>query len=114
LCASFPPKGSAETPPHEYGEFKFKTFAPKAFRAIRKCCGIEESDYLASLCEASTAATAGAGGAGSNPGSGKKFVLREVATNSKSNSFFFYSHDIRFLVKTISIEVSSQAICRCL
>ena len=110
----FPPEGSIRngTPPHEYGEFKFKTFAPKAFRAIRKCCGIEESNYLASLCDASAAVGAGAGaqeGAGSKPGGGgggnpKKFVLREVSMKSKSNSFFFYSHDVRFLVKTISVR----------
>ena len=47
-------------------------------------------------------------------GGGKKFVLREVASakpkKPKSNAFFFYSHDIRFLVKTVSIEEKRQMI----
>ena len=103
------------TPPHEYGAFKFKTFAPKAFRVIRKACGIVESDYLASLCGVSSDDAEQIGSPqASNPmqqqqaSSRKKFVLREVTTNSKSNSFFFYSHDIRFLVKTISKEEKRQ------
>ena len=37
-----PPAGGAETPAHGYSEFKFKTFAPEAFRVVRKLCGIDE------------------------------------------------------------------------
>jgi len=56
------------------------------FRYVRSLFGIERIDYLSSLCH-STAR-------GENP-------LRLMATPGKSGSLFFFSQDMRFIIKTI-------------
>ena len=72
----FPPSGSPLTPPHPLStQFKFKDYAPKAFHALRERFAIDQADYLRSL-----------GGA---------YEYIEFNSNSKSGSFFFYSHDGR-------------------
>jgi len=82
---TFPPAGSNHlpnpTPPHRLPtSFKFKDYAPKAFRAIRKHFGVDESDYMLSLCG--------------------DFNYIEFLSNSKSGQFFFYSHDGKYMIKT--------------
>lgn len=72
----FPPGGSQLTPPHPLSSaFKFKDYAPRAFHALRERFGIDQGEYLRSL-----------GGA---------YEYVEFNSNSKSGSFFFYSHDGR-------------------
>jgi len=44
----FPPGGSALTPAHRYSEFRFKTYAPIAFRYFRELFGIQPDDFLVS------------------------------------------------------------------
>ena len=73
-------KGSAETPAHGHVDFRFKDYAPLVFRQIRERFGIEAPDYMLSLTS--------------------EYVLVEMFTNSKSGSFFFYSSDFRFILKT--------------
>jgi len=73
-------KGSAETPAHGHYDFRFKDYAPLVFRQIRERFGIEAPDYMLSLTS--------------------EYVLVEMFTNSKSGSFFFYSSDFRFILKT--------------
>lgn len=50
---SFPPEGSSLTPAHHYDEFKFKIYAPIAFRYFRGLFGIQPDDFMVSkiCCE---------------------------------------------------------------
>ena len=73
-------KGSPDTPAHGHQDFRFKDFSPLVFRKIRERFGVMTEDYLLSLTS--------------------EYVLVEMFTNSKSGSFFFYSADYRFILKT--------------
>lgn len=44
----FPPGGSNSTPAHHYTDFKYKTYAPIAFRYFRDLFGIQPDDFLVS------------------------------------------------------------------
>ena len=79
---TFPAKGSKHTPPHGHHDFKFTDYAPRVFSEIRERFGVRTQDYLLSLTS--------------------EYVLVEMFTNSKSGSFFFYSSDYRFILKTCS------------
>jgi len=46
---SFPPEGSSMTPAHHYSEFRFKIYAPIAFRYFRDLFGIQPDDFMVSL-----------------------------------------------------------------
>ena len=72
--------GSADTPAHGNNDFRFREYAPLVFRQIRERFGVMTEDYLLSLTS--------------------EYVLVEMFTNSKSGSFFFYSADYRFILKT--------------
>lgn len=41
--------GSYLTPAHHYGDFRFKTYAPMAFRYFREMFGIRPDDYMVCL-----------------------------------------------------------------
>lgn len=41
-------EGSNLTPAHHHGDFRFKTYAPIAFRYFRELFGIRPDDYLVS------------------------------------------------------------------
>ena len=43
--------GSNLTPAHRVGEFRFKTYAPVAFRYFRELFGIQTDDFLVSITE---------------------------------------------------------------
>lgn len=43
---SFPPEGSTLTPAHHYSEFRFKIYAPTAFRFFRHLFGIQPDDFM--------------------------------------------------------------------
>lgn len=45
---NFPSEGSNHTPAHHYSEFKFKNYAPIAFRYFRDLFGIQPDDFLVS------------------------------------------------------------------
>jgi Phosphatidylinositol-4-phosphate 5-Kinase len=77
-----PTEGSSVTPPHQMRDFKFKDYAPEVFRHIRARFGIDPADYLLSICGS--------------------FDFLEFISNSKSGQFFFYNHDRRFMIKTIT------------
>lgn len=72
--------GSPDTPAHGNHDFRFRDFSPLVFRQIRERFGVMTPDYLLSLTS--------------------EYVLVEMFTNSKSGSFFFYSADYRFILKT--------------
>jgi len=42
-------EGSNQTPAHEYSDFRFRTYAPVAFRYFRELFGIQPDDFLVSL-----------------------------------------------------------------
>ncbi|XP_051519545.1 phosphatidylinositol-4-phosphate 5-kinase, type I, alpha, a isoform X2 [Myxocyprinus asiaticus] len=76
----FPSQGSNSTPGHHHGDFKFKTYAPIAFRYFREMFGIRPDDYLYSLCN--------------DP-------LIELSNPGASGSLFYVSSDDEFIIKTV-------------
>ncbi|XP_055321451.1 phosphatidylinositol 4-phosphate 5-kinase type-1 alpha-like isoform X28 [Sitodiplosis mosellana] len=77
---SFPPEGSSLTPAHHYAEFRFKIFAPIAFRYFRGLFGIQPDDFMMSMCSAS---------------------LRELSNPGASGSIFYLTDDDEFIIKTV-------------
>ncbi|KAI9148609.1 Phosphatidylinositol-4-phosphate 5-kinase [Blastocladiella emersonii ATCC 22665] len=72
----------AELPPHSGRyDFKFKDYGPRVFRAIREAFGVAAPDYLHSLTG--------------------KYVLAAVRSPGKSASTLYFSHDYRYIIKTI-------------
>ncbi|XP_076844557.1 phosphatidylinositol 4-phosphate 5-kinase type-1 alpha isoform X1 [Brachyhypopomus gauderio] len=76
----FPSEGSNLTPAHHHGDFRFKTYAPIAFRYFRELFGIRPDDYLYSLCNES---------------------LIELSNPGASGSIFYVSGDDEFIIKTV-------------
>lgn len=97
---NFPSEGSNHTPAHHYSEFKFKNYAPIAFRYFRDLFGIQPDDFLViffpvkiyfvlcnvclffkmSMCD--------------NP-------LRELSNPGASGSIFYLTNDDEFIIKTV-------------
>lgn len=77
---TFNPDGSELTPSSKY-DFKFKDYCPEVFRELRSLFGIDPADYLMSITG--------------------KYILSELGSPGKSGSFFYYSRDFRFIIKTI-------------
>ncbi|XP_028911905.1 phosphatidylinositol 4-phosphate 5-kinase type-1 beta isoform X2 [Ornithorhynchus anatinus] len=75
-----PSEGSNLTPAHHYPDFRFKTYAPLAFRYFRELFGIKPDDYLFSIC--------------SEP-------LIELSNPGASGSLFFVTSDDEFIIKTV-------------
>ncbi|XP_069993795.1 phosphatidylinositol 4-phosphate 5-kinase type-1 alpha isoform X9 [Penaeus vannamei] len=76
----FPSVGSQSTPAHQFSEFRFKVYAPIAFRHFRDLFKIQPEDYLVSLC--------------SEP-------LRELSNPGASGSIFYLTNDDEFIIKTV-------------
>ena len=76
----FPGNGTKETPSHKHNDFRFKSYAPVAFRYFRDLFHIQPSDFLLSLA--------------SEP-------IREIGNPGASGSLFFVSNDDMFIVKTV-------------
>ncbi|XP_058474553.1 phosphatidylinositol 4-phosphate 5-kinase type-1 alpha-like isoform X1 [Solea solea] len=76
----FPNEGSNLTPAHHYGDFRFKTYAPMAFRYFRDLFGIRPDDYMYSLCNES---------------------LIELSNSGASGSLFYLSSDDEYIIKTV-------------
>lgn len=72
--------GNELTPSSKY-DFKFKDYCPEVFRELRSLFGIDPADYLISITG--------------------KYILSELGSPGKSGSFFYYSRDFRFIIKTI-------------
>ncbi|KAF2362514.1 Phosphatidylinositol-4-phosphate 5-kinase core [Trinorchestia longiramus] len=77
---SFPPNGSETTPAHPYSDYRFKVYAPTAFRHFRDLFRIAPSDYLVSLCNED---------------------LRELSNPGASGSIFYVTNDDEFIIKTV-------------
>uniref|UniRef100_A0AAQ4RN51 Phosphatidylinositol-4-phosphate 5-kinase, type I, gamma a n=1 Tax=Gasterosteus aculeatus aculeatus TaxID=481459 RepID=A0AAQ4RN51_GASAC len=76
----FPSEGSNLTPAHHFPDFRFKTYAPVAFRYFRELFGIRPDDYLYSLCNE---------------------PLIELSNPGASGSVFYLTRDDEFIVKTV-------------
>ncbi|XP_054624465.1 phosphatidylinositol 4-phosphate 5-kinase type-1 gamma-like isoform X3 [Dunckerocampus dactyliophorus] len=76
----FPSEGSNLTPAHHFPDFRFKTYAPVAFRYFRELFGIRPDDYLYSLCNEQ---------------------LIELTNPGASGSIFYVTRDDEFIVKTV-------------
>jgi hypothetical protein len=73
--------GNELTPSARY-DFKFKDYAPWIFRELRdEHFHLDPADYLLSLTA--------------------KYILSELGSPGKSGSFFYFSRDYRFIIKTI-------------
>ncbi|KAK5126408.1 hypothetical protein LTR85_010644 [Meristemomyces frigidus] len=77
---SFDITGGELTPSAKY-DFKFKDYAPWVFRHIRSSFSIDPAEYLVSLTA--------------------KYILSELGSPGKSGSFFYFSRDYKYIIKTI-------------
>ncbi|SCU96670.1 LAFA_0G07492g1_1 [Lachancea sp. 'fantastica'] len=68
------------TPSSQYA-FKFKDYCPEVFRELRALFGLDPADYLMSLTS--------------------KYILSELNSPGKSGSFFYFSRDYKYIIKTI-------------
>ncbi|KAM3161745.1 PIPK domain-containing protein [Lachancea thermotolerans] len=72
--------GNELTPSSQYA-FKFKDYCPEVFRELRALFGLDPADYLMSLTS--------------------KYILSELNSPGKSGSFFYFSRDYKYIIKTI-------------
>uniref|UniRef100_A0A8C6THS7 PIPK domain-containing protein n=1 Tax=Neogobius melanostomus TaxID=47308 RepID=A0A8C6THS7_9GOBI len=79
----FPSEGSNLTPAHHFPDFRFKTYAPVAFRYFRELFGIRPDDYLYSLCNE---------------------PLIELTNPGASGSIFYVTRDDEFIIKTVQYK----------
>ncbi|KAK3690976.1 Phosphatidylinositol-4-phosphate 5-kinase [Vermiconidia calcicola] len=77
---SFDITGNELTPSAKY-DFKFKDYAPWVFRHLRAKFDIDPAEYLMSLTS--------------------KYILSELGSPGKSGSFFYFSRDYKYIIKTI-------------
>ena len=80
-------EGNELTPSSKY-DFKFKDYCPEVFRELRQIFGVDPADYLISITG--------------------KYILSELGSPGKSGSFFYYSRDYRFIIKTIHHSEKKQ------
>ncbi|TUN30348.1 Phosphatidylinositol 4-phosphate 5-kinase type-1 beta [Bagarius yarrelli] len=76
----FPSEGSNLTPGHHYPDFRFKIYAPLAFRYFRELFGIRPDDYLFSMCNE---------------------PLIQLSNPGASSSWFYGTSDDEFIIKTV-------------
>ena len=77
---NFPREGGKTTPAHPYTDFRFKSYAPVAFRYFRDLFGIERQNFLISFMQE---------------------PLRELSNPGASGSVFYLTHDDEFIIKTV-------------
>ncbi|XP_049271959.1 LOW QUALITY PROTEIN: phosphatidylinositol 4-phosphate 5-kinase type-1 gamma [Rhipicephalus sanguineus] len=75
-----PGEGSNVTPAHHYSDFKFKAYAPVAFRYFRDLFSINTEGFLMSLCHE---------------------PLRELSNPGASGSTFYLTSNDEFIIKTV-------------
>ena len=75
-CTSFPISTGMSS------HFKFKDYAPLAFRNLRNFWNLDKYEYLYSICNPDT-----------------NFI--NFISNSKSGMYFFYSQDRKYMIKTL-------------
>ncbi|KAH8694655.1 hypothetical protein BGZ61DRAFT_33387 [Ilyonectria robusta] len=78
--STFDIAGNEMIPSAKY-DFKFKDYAPWVFRRLRTLFRLDPADYLMSLTG--------------------KYILSELGSPGKSGSFFYFSRDYKYIIKTI-------------
>ncbi|KAM7185134.1 hypothetical protein V8F33_012580 [Rhypophila sp. PSN 637] len=78
--STFDIAGNELIPSAKY-DFKFKDYAPWVFRHLRALFRLDPADYLMSLTG--------------------KYILSELGSPGKSGSFFYFSRDYKYIIKTI-------------
>ncbi|KAF5024021.1 hypothetical protein F66182_3923 [Fusarium sp. NRRL 66182] len=78
--STFDIAGNELVPSAKY-DFKFKDYAPWVFRHLRQLFHLDPADYLMSLTG--------------------KYILSELGSPGKSGSFFYFSRDYKYIIKTI-------------
>ncbi|CAH0019069.1 unnamed protein product [Clonostachys rhizophaga] len=78
--STFDITGNELVPSAKY-DFKFKDYAPWVFRHLRSLFRLDPADYLMSLTG--------------------KYILSELGSPGKSGSFFYFSRDYKYIIKTI-------------
>ncbi|KAI3339436.1 hypothetical protein F4824DRAFT_44327 [Ustulina deusta] len=78
--STFDIAGNELVPSAKY-DFKFKDYAPWVFRHLRALFRLDPADYLISLTN--------------------KYILSELGSPGKSGSFFYFSRDYKYIIKTI-------------
>ncbi|KAK4226679.1 hypothetical protein QBC38DRAFT_366036 [Podospora fimiseda] len=78
--STFDIAGNELVPSAKY-DFKFKDYAPWVFRHLRALFRQDPADYLMSLTG--------------------KYILSELGSPGKSGSFFYFSRDYKYIIKTI-------------
>lgn len=78
--STFDITGNELVPSAKY-DFKFKDYAPWVFRRLRAFFRLDPADYLMSLTG--------------------KYILSELGSPGKSGSFFYFSRDYKYIIKTI-------------
>ncbi|KAH8174998.1 phosphatidylinositol-4-phosphate 5-Kinase domain-containing protein [Sarocladium implicatum] len=78
--STFDIAGNELVPSAKY-DFKFKDYAPWVFRRLRSLFRLDPADYLVSLTG--------------------KYILSELGSPGKSGSFFYFSRDYKYIIKTI-------------
>ncbi|ROT38370.1 SAICAR synthase-like protein [Sodiomyces alkalinus F11] len=78
--STFDIAGNELVPSAKY-DFKFKDYAPWVFRHLRALFHLDPADYLMSLTG--------------------KYILSELGSPGKSGSFFYFSRDYKYIIKTI-------------
>ncbi|KAI1171854.1 hypothetical protein F4777DRAFT_30391 [Nemania sp. FL0916] len=78
--STFDIAGNELVPSAKY-DFKFKDYAPWVFRHLRALFRLDPADYLVSLT--------------------RKYILSELGSPGKSGSFFYFSRDYKYIIKTI-------------
>lgn len=97
---SFPPEGSSLTPAHHYSEFRFKIYAPIAFRYFRDLFGIQPDDFMVNsvflycFCKQDVIFIRLQMSMCSSP-------LRELSNPGASGSIFYLTDDDEFIIKTV-------------
>ncbi|XP_046575870.1 phosphatidylinositol 4-phosphate 5-kinase type-1 alpha-like isoform X6 [Haliotis rubra] len=76
----YPSEGSNLTPAHHCSDFRFKTYAPIAFRYFRELFNIQPDDFMLSLCDE---------------------LLQELSNPGASGSIFYITQDDEFIIKTV-------------
>lgn len=77
--------------PHKLPGLHFVEYAPEVFLDIRTRAGLSNESYIHSVCQ-------------------QDFCFIEFTTNSKSGEFFFFTHDAKCMIKTISVKESEALI----
>ena len=85
----FPAQGSVSKPRHNSRDFNFKDYCPFVFRQLREYCGVDTDEYIDSICD-------------------DHETLRELGSPGRSGAVFYFSHDMKYLIKSVSKKATQH------